>query len=125
MRKWVREQQADPDSAFPGYGVMKPEQQEIERLCRAFAWLKAERDIPKRMTCPVRKRFVKDGMTATLRERTAVADSGEQYGRVNDADAGDGRQPPRPHILAGQCGKFVIILLDPLVEQRPLNAKVA
>lgn len=25
LRKWVREQQADPGSAFPGHGVMKPE----------------------------------------------------------------------------------------------------
>ncbi len=28
----VREQEADPGSAFPGHGMMKPEQQEIERL---------------------------------------------------------------------------------------------
>ncbi len=32
VRKWVREQAAEPGSAFPGPGVMKPEQQEIERL---------------------------------------------------------------------------------------------
>lgn len=34
LRKWVREHEADPGSAFPGHGVMKPEQQEIERLRR-------------------------------------------------------------------------------------------
>ena len=28
--KWVREAEADPQSAFPGNGQMKPEQQEIE-----------------------------------------------------------------------------------------------
>ena len=27
LRKWVREQAADPGSAFPGHGVMKPESQ--------------------------------------------------------------------------------------------------
>lgn len=27
LRKWVREQAADPGSAFPRHGVMKPEQQ--------------------------------------------------------------------------------------------------
>jgi transposase-like protein len=25
LRRWVREQAADPGSAFPGHGVMKPE----------------------------------------------------------------------------------------------------
>ena len=47
LRKWVREQ-ADPGSAFPGHGVMKPEQQEIERLRRELARMKAERDILKK-----------------------------------------------------------------------------
>ena len=32
LRKWVREAEADPGSAFPGHGVLKLEQQEIERL---------------------------------------------------------------------------------------------
>ena len=48
LRKWVREQAADPGSAFPGHGVMKPEQQEIERLRRELARMKAERDILKK-----------------------------------------------------------------------------
>ena len=48
LRNWVREQQADPGSAFPGHGVMKPEQQEIERLRRELARMKAERDILKK-----------------------------------------------------------------------------
>jgi transposase len=45
LRKSVREQQGDPGSAFPGHGVMEPEQKEIERLRRELARLKAERDI--------------------------------------------------------------------------------
>jgi transposase len=47
-RKWVREAEADPQSAFPGNGQMKPEQQEIERLRRELARMKAERDILKK-----------------------------------------------------------------------------
>ena len=46
--KLVREQTADPGSAFPGHGVMKPESQEIERLRRELARMKAERDILKK-----------------------------------------------------------------------------
>ena len=34
LRKWVREADADPQSAFPGNGQMKPESQENERLRR-------------------------------------------------------------------------------------------
>jgi transposase len=48
LRKWVREQTADPGSAFPGHGVLKPEQQQIERLRRELARMKAERDILKK-----------------------------------------------------------------------------
>lgn len=32
FRKWVREMAADPKQAFPGKGVMKPEQAEIDGL---------------------------------------------------------------------------------------------
>ena len=48
LRKWVKEFGSDPAQAFPGYGQMKPEQQEIERLRREVNKLKAERDILKR-----------------------------------------------------------------------------
>jgi transposase len=48
LRKWVKEFGSDPAQAFPGHGQMKPEQQEIERLRREVAKLKAERDILKR-----------------------------------------------------------------------------
>ncbi len=48
LRKWVREQVADPGSSFPGHGVMKPAQQEIERLRRQLARMKAERDSLKK-----------------------------------------------------------------------------
>jgi transposase len=44
----VTEFAADPQHAFPGQGVMKPEQQEIERLRREVSKLKAERDILKK-----------------------------------------------------------------------------
>jgi len=48
LRKWVREQAADPQQAFPGKGQMKPEQLEIERLRKEVARLKAERGILKK-----------------------------------------------------------------------------
>ena len=48
LRKWVKEFGSDPVQAFPGYGQMKPEQLEIERLRREVSRLKAERDILKK-----------------------------------------------------------------------------
>jgi transposase len=48
LRKWIRELAADPQQAFPGKGVMKPEQAEIERLKKEVAKLKMERDILKK-----------------------------------------------------------------------------
>lgn len=47
LRKWMRELAADPQQAFPGKGVMKPEQAEIERLKKEVAKLRMERDILK------------------------------------------------------------------------------
>ena len=55
LRKWVKEFAADPQHAFPGQGLMKPEQQEIERLRREVVRLKAERDILKKATAFVAK----------------------------------------------------------------------
>ncbi len=48
LRKWVREVALDPQEAFPGQGVMKPEQAEIDRLRKEVAKLKMERDILKK-----------------------------------------------------------------------------
>ena len=48
LRKWVRELSGDPQHAFPGHGQMKPEQQEIDRLRKEVAKLKAVRDILKK-----------------------------------------------------------------------------
>lgn len=48
LRKWIREAEGDAGSAFPGHGNLKPEQQEIERLRRELARMKAERDILKK-----------------------------------------------------------------------------
>ena len=48
LRSWVREFSADPKEAFPGNGVMKPEQGEVERLRREVAKLKMERDFLKK-----------------------------------------------------------------------------
>jgi len=43
LRTW-REAAADPQEGFPGKGVMKPEQAEIERLKKDYAKLRIERD---------------------------------------------------------------------------------
>jgi transposase len=48
LRKWVRELGADPQTAFPGQGQMKPEQAEIARLKRENAKLRMERDLLKK-----------------------------------------------------------------------------
>ncbi len=48
LRKWMRELASDPQQEFPGKGVMKPEQAEIERLRKEVAKLKMERDILKK-----------------------------------------------------------------------------
>jgi len=48
LRKWIREVAANAQQAFPGQGVMKPEQAEIDRLRKEVAKLKMERDILKK-----------------------------------------------------------------------------
>jgi len=48
LRKWMRELAVDPQQAFPGKGVMKPEQAELERLKKENAKLRMERDILKK-----------------------------------------------------------------------------
>jgi len=48
LRKWVREAAADPKEAFPGNGVMRPEQAELDRLKKENAKLRMERDILKK-----------------------------------------------------------------------------
>ena len=48
LRRWIKELTVDPGQAFPGQGQVKPEQQEIDRLRREVAKLKAERDILKK-----------------------------------------------------------------------------
>jgi transposase len=50
LRKWIRQQDADFQQAFPGHGQMKPEQLEIDRLRKEVAKLKPERDILKKAT---------------------------------------------------------------------------
>src|ERR1700759_5279989 len=52
LRNWVKAFAEDPQHAFPGHGLMKPEQEEIARLRREVAKLKAERDILKNCPAP-------------------------------------------------------------------------
>ena len=48
LRRRIRDLAFDPAQAFPGHGQLRPEQQEIDRLRREVAKLKAERDILKK-----------------------------------------------------------------------------
>ena len=48
LRRWIREFSCEHEQAFPGQGQVRPEQQEIDRLRREVAKLKAERDILKK-----------------------------------------------------------------------------
>jgi transposase-like protein len=48
LREWAKKFADDPQQPFPGHGQQKPEQQEIARLRREVAKLKAERDILKK-----------------------------------------------------------------------------
>ncbi|VXD01404.1 hypothetical protein SPHINGOT1_340028 [Sphingomonas sp. T1] len=45
LRKWVREAEADPQSAFPGNRQMKPEQQEVRcsaHFTRDARWVRPD-----------------------------------------------------------------------------------
>jgi len=48
LRRWIRDAATDTGHAFPGHGQVRPEQQEIDRLGREVAKLRAERDILKK-----------------------------------------------------------------------------
>ena len=98
LRKWVREQAADPGSAFPEHGVLKPEQ-EIERLRRELARMKAERDILKkrRPTSPGTRYEVRVHREAP-RDLAGVVDlrSARCFAQRLSCMAGSGAQYPCP-----------------------------
>jgi transposase len=48
LRKWIRDAAVDPQHVFPGQGVMRPEQAELERLRKENAKLRMERDLLKK-----------------------------------------------------------------------------
>ena len=47
-QSFVRDATVDPQHAFPGQGVMRPEQAELERLRKENAKLRMERDLLKK-----------------------------------------------------------------------------
>ncbi|WP_435533312.1 IS3 family transposase [Variovorax boronicumulans] len=74
LRKWVREAAVDPQQAFPGQGVMKPEQAELERLRRENAKLRMERDLLKKAAGLLRQGVdVKFGFIAKHRRTWPLA----------------------------------------------------
>ncbi len=48
LRRWIKQYGNDPAEAFPGKGQMTPADDEVRRLRREVAKLKAERDILKK-----------------------------------------------------------------------------
>jgi len=81
LRKWVREGKADPQHAFPGQGVMKPEMAELERLRKENAKLKMERDLLKKSSGLLRQGVdVKFGFMAKHRGAWPVAMMCEAFG---------------------------------------------
>ena len=48
LRRWVQQYRDHPETAFPGQGQMQREDEEVRRLRREVAKLKAERDILKK-----------------------------------------------------------------------------
>ncbi len=52
LGRWVREAASGKSSAFPGRGVIKPEDVELAQLRKELARTKAERDILKKKPSP-------------------------------------------------------------------------
>ena len=48
LRRWVRQVRSHPETAFPGHGQMKADDEEVRRLRHEVSKLKAERDILKK-----------------------------------------------------------------------------
>jgi transposase len=48
LRKWIRDATVGPQHAFPGQGVMRSEQAQLERLRKENAKLRMERDLLKK-----------------------------------------------------------------------------
>ena len=131
LRRWIRDAATDTGHAFPGHCQVRPEQQEIDRLGREVAKLRAECDILKKAAvyfardaiwdCP----DVVDGLwTCELRvgfcrlhaglvgHGRAVAQAGLQPDRIvpaldvaeaGHAGLGLGCEPPAARQLGFQC----------------------
>jgi len=85
LRDWVKKFADDPHQAFPGHGQLKPEQAEIARLKREVTKLKAERDILKRMACPVCKGNFSMACRSASTYPVSGANPGQDgYPRVSD-----------------------------------------
>lgn len=48
LRRWIEQYRDQSDAAFPGQGKITPTDEEVRRLKREVARLKAERDILKK-----------------------------------------------------------------------------
>ena len=48
LRRWKQQFEADPQFAFPGKGMLKPQDEELRRLKRQLERVQEERDILKK-----------------------------------------------------------------------------
>jgi transposase len=48
LHKWIRQQKRDGESAFPGKGHLKPEEEQLRKLEKELRDVKEERDILKK-----------------------------------------------------------------------------
>ena len=48
LRRWIKQYESDPESAFPGKGHLSPSEEEFRRLKRENERLREERDILKK-----------------------------------------------------------------------------
>ena len=62
LRKWIKDQESDPENAFPGHGVQKPDTAEVAALRKEIAKLKMERDILKKASAW----FAKESMLSLI-----------------------------------------------------------
>jgi len=68
LRRWIRDVAADTRHAFPGHGQVRPEQQEVDRLRREVAKLRAERDILEKAA----RYFARDAICSSPLSRRIV-----------------------------------------------------
>ena len=74
VSRWVRKARTHKSQAFPGRGVMKPDNAEGARLKRELANVKAERDILKKRSPPLPRDSRHPGTSASVQRQPALGE---------------------------------------------------